>query len=112
MPNSKISALTIGGPAQSADLIPIARSGANYSLTGAQIAALAALTRYSNFASPVTLVQVGSSAVWTLSATFTISAMVFWNGQLLSPVIDYTTSGSSITFLNPPVSTDALVVMQ
>ena len=38
--SSKISALTSGNPAQSGDLIPIARSGANFSLTAASIAAL------------------------------------------------------------------------
>jgi len=37
MSNEKISELTPGGPAQSTDLLPIARAGANYSLTTAQI---------------------------------------------------------------------------
>jgi hypothetical protein len=40
MANEKISDLTPGGPAQPGDEIPIARSGQNFSLTAAQIAAL------------------------------------------------------------------------
>src|SRR5258708_5623033 len=41
MPNLKISQLTNGNPAQNTDLIPIARAGANFSVTPASIAALA-----------------------------------------------------------------------
>ncbi len=41
MADTKISGLTPGGPAQSGDVIPMERSGVNYSLTAAQIAALA-----------------------------------------------------------------------
>lgn len=40
MADVKISALTSGNPAQSGDEIPIARSGANYKVTAASIAAL------------------------------------------------------------------------
>lgn len=43
MANTKISALTPGGPAVGSDQVPIARSGANFSLTAANIAALAAV---------------------------------------------------------------------
>ncbi len=41
MANTKISALTSGNPAQSSDLIPIARSGANYAVSASSVAALA-----------------------------------------------------------------------
>lgn len=41
MANEKISQLTNGNPAQGSDLVPIARSGANFSITAAAIAALA-----------------------------------------------------------------------
>ena len=40
MANTKISALTSGNPAQSGDLLPIDRSGVNYSITAGSIAAL------------------------------------------------------------------------
>jgi hypothetical protein len=38
--NQKISQLPAGSPAQTTDIVPIARGGSNYSLTAAQIAAL------------------------------------------------------------------------
>jgi hypothetical protein len=41
MADTKISALTPGGPAQSSDVLPIARAGANFSLTAQNIADLA-----------------------------------------------------------------------
>src|SRR5208282_3826475 len=41
MANLKISQLTAGNPAQSGDLLPIDRSGANFSITAGSIAALA-----------------------------------------------------------------------
>lgn len=40
MPNTKISALTAGNPAQGTDEIPIARGAANFKVTAASIAAL------------------------------------------------------------------------
>lgn len=40
MPNLKISELTAGNPALTDDLVPIARSGANFSVTAGSIAAL------------------------------------------------------------------------
>ena len=42
MPNKKISQLTDGNPAQSADQIPINRAGANFRITANSIATLAA----------------------------------------------------------------------
>lgn len=39
MPSEPISALTNGNPAQAGDLIPIARAGANFSVTAASLAA-------------------------------------------------------------------------
>jgi hypothetical protein len=42
MANAKISQLASGNPAQSGDLIPIDRGGANFSLSAASVAALAA----------------------------------------------------------------------
>jgi len=41
MANTKISALTNGNPAQSGDLIPIARAGSNFSITAGSVTALA-----------------------------------------------------------------------
>jgi hypothetical protein len=50
--------------------------------------------------------------VWTIPASITGSELVFRNGQLLSPIVDYTVSGNAVTFLVPPLSTDNLVVVQ
>lgn len=44
MANTKISALTSGNPAQSGDLLPIDRSGSNFSVTAGSIAALAVVS--------------------------------------------------------------------
>lgn len=44
MTSQKISQLSDGSPAQSGDLVPIARSGNNYSLTNSSIAAYALST--------------------------------------------------------------------
>lgn len=44
MANTKISALTGGNPAQTGDLLPIDRSGSNFSVTAASVAALGGLT--------------------------------------------------------------------
>ncbi len=44
MPNLPISGLTGGNPAQSSDLIPIARSGVTYNVTAGSIADLAGVT--------------------------------------------------------------------
>jgi lysophospholipase L1-like esterase len=61
MANTKISALTNGNPAQSGDLIPIARSGANFSVTAASIAAqLPNSTDPSNGLLPSGLTQVNA----------------------------------------------------
>jgi len=44
MSNLKISQLTSGSPAQGGDLLPIDRSGSNFSLTGTNVAALTSIT--------------------------------------------------------------------
>jgi hypothetical protein len=44
MPDTKLSALADGAPAQSGDLVPIARAGENYRLTLAALVALLSLT--------------------------------------------------------------------
>lgn len=79
-----------------------------------QTSFIGGLTRYSNISTPPTLVQVGSSATWTLSVAFTADAMVFRNGELLAPGADndYTTSGNSITFAIAPSPGDNLIVME
>jgi hypothetical protein len=71
------------------------------------------VTRYDN-GDVGGLSATGNAAVWTLVVAFTANAMVFRNGELLSPGAgeDYTTSGTSITFAIAPAAGDNLVVMQ
>src|ERR1700675_2658045 len=54
MSNLKISQLTSGTPAQSTDLLPIDRAGANFSVTAGSIAALAGTASNLKF-SPIVL---------------------------------------------------------
>jgi hypothetical protein len=63
MANSKISDLPAGAPAQSGDLIPIARGGANFNLLAGQIAGLASAINVSlggNTAGALALVSSGT----------------------------------------------------
>lgn len=60
--NTKISALTNGNPALSGDLIPIDRSGANFSITAGSIAALAGAASSLKL-SPIVLLSGGTDAI-------------------------------------------------
>lgn len=76
MPNTKISALTAGNPAQGTDEIPIARGAANFKVTAASIAAL----------SPAgTVTSVGGTGTvngLTLTGTVTSSGNLTLGGTL------------------------------
>lgn len=76
MPNTKISALTAGNPAQGTDEIPIARGAANFKVTAASIAAL----------SPAgTVTAVGGAGTVngiTLTGTVTTSGNLTLGGTL------------------------------
>lgn len=58
------------------------------------------------------LTPTGDPATYTLAIPFTANAMVFRNGVLLFPTSDYTTTGSSITFVTTPSAGDNLIVME
>ena len=62
MANEKISQLTNGNPAQSGDLIPIDRTGANFSISAGSIAALAS-------SSGVTSVSLGAPTGFTITGS-------------------------------------------
>ena len=79
MANEKISQLPSGNPAQSTDLTVVARSGANFSLTLAQIIAL--------FASAINF-------SWLTTGTNTQAAMTVGSGASLGP------SGSGVVNAN------------
>ena len=105
MPDLKISQLTNGNPAQSGDLIPIDRAGANFSLTAASIAALAAGTVTSvsftggliSVATPTTtpaftvagtsggIPYFSSTSAWGSSALLTANSPVLGGGAGAAP---------------------------
>jgi len=77
VPNTKISALTAGNPALGTDQIPIARSGANFQVTAASIAALSpAGTVTSVGASGGTTGLTFSGGPITTSGTFTAGGVL------------------------------------
>ena len=97
--NQKISQLAAGSPAQSSDLIPIARSGSNYSLSLTNIFASPPTAGYgSTTAEPV--------AATTISATSGITATSDGVHAGINSLIGNTTNPSipsnSFGFLGPP----------
>ncbi len=95
MANTKISALTSGGAAQNGDLLPIDRSGANFSLTAQSIVALASIPPVviSDIAANTDLVMKNvtaaapASSAWGYSSSITIAYSKV-NGNLLNfPVL-------------------------
>jgi hypothetical protein len=75
MPSEPISGLTNGNPAQAGDLLPIARSGANFSVTAASLAALA-----------LGVVASGSNIVPLAPPTDSSGNFAFPAGALNSPI--------------------------
>jgi hypothetical protein len=72
MANTKISALTAGNPALSADIIPIDRAGANYSITAGSIASLAIWSGLGNPTGNLSLSNAG------YTSTFNQTSAVAW----------------------------------
>jgi hypothetical protein len=93
----KISQFPAGGNAQNTDLIPIVRSGGDYTVTGA---ALAALANYSQAYSG-TFTATAGQTVFTLPASPGSLANLFVSvdGAVMVPGVDYTwTSPVTLTF--------------
>lgn len=79
MADTKISGLAAGAPAQSGDLIPIARSGANYSITpgnilGASLAATLGVTTGTTFNGSTIAVATRQVFLTGTAATYTTPA--------------------------------------
>lgn len=87
MANKKISALTAGNPAQSADALPIARSGANFQITAASITALAVSGTANTVAKFTATNVVGNSGIADDGTTVSIT-------ELFSQTVTDTTTGN------------------
>lgn len=103
MANTKISALTAGAPAQSTDLLPIDRAGANYSLQvsdiGAEILTSPEVTKsittginaIGNVSGSVSTVDLSKGNVITMTLTGN-TTLVAWVGAVAS-------AGQDVTFI-------------
>jgi hypothetical protein len=87
MPNLKISQLTNGNPAQSTDLIPIARSGANFSITVGSIQKQTAAIQFAIDGSGSTP-GTGVKGQISIPVACTITGWVLTADQSGSAVID------------------------
>ena len=102
MADTKISALTAGAPAQTTDLIPIARAGANYSLLVSDLWTSPALTGNPTIAAGTATTAVSPLAItqtWNNGATTFPGIVVNITETLYaagSNMIDFQSSGSSI----------------
>lgn len=68
--DTKISALTAGGAVQDADLFPIARSGANFSVLGSAFCRVASCTMTAPIVADASLTNTGYLRVGSTSASF------------------------------------------
>lgn len=107
MPNTKISALTAGNPAQGTDEIPIARGAANFKVTAASIAALSP-------AGTVTSVAVsgGTTGLTTSGGPITASGTITLAGTLAlaNGGTGQTTKAAAFNALSPVTSTGDLII--
>ena len=107
MANEKISQLTPGAPAQSTDLIPIARSGANYSLQVSdvltapvlngttEIAPQGTATSLANFSSNLLELVASYFNGGALSDTWTVENVIDATGATPKSTLQVTHSGST-----------------
>lgn len=79
-----------------------AKLNSNFSLLDSILATLttSGLTRYTNDVDGG-ITATANSHVWTLAVSFLGGALVFSGGVLLTYADDYTTSGDTITFVEP-----------
>lgn len=88
MADTKISALAAGAPAQAGDLIPIARGGANYSITPANI------LQYNGTQAQVPSITFGSSTAGIIGTTTNDAAAAGSVGEYVSSSV---APGSAVT---------------
>jgi len=116
MPDTKISALTAGDPAQGTDQIPIARAGANFKVTAASIAALSpagTVTSVAASGGTTGLTFTGSpiTASGTLTLGGTLAAVNGGTGQTSYAVGDllYASTTTALSKLADVATGNALI---
>lgn len=106
MANRKISQLSDGTALQDGDLVVIARSGANYKLTGAELKE-AIFGRIVDDETPAGSIDGANQAfTLTLAPSPVTSLRVYVNGLLQRRGTDYVLSGTTITYTAAPQSGD------
>lgn len=119
MPNTKISALTAGDPALGTDQIPIARSGANFQVTAASIAALSPAGTVTSVGGTgtvngITLTgTVSSTGNLTLGGTLSgvsLTTQVSGTLPLANGGTGQTTKAAAFNALSPVTSTGDLII--
>jgi len=108
MPNTKISALTLGNPAQGTDEVPIARAGANFKVTAASIAALspAGTVTSVGLSGGTTGITVSGTNPITSSGTLTLGGTL----ALANGGTGQTTKAAAFNALSPVTSTGDLII--
>lgn len=108
MPNTKISALTAGNPAQGTDEIPIARGASNFKVTAASIAALspAGTVTSVGLSGGTTGITVSGTNPITSSGTLTLAGTL----ALANGGTGQTTKAAAFNALSPVTTTGDLII--
>lgn len=108
MPDTKISALTAGDPAQGTDQIPVARAGTNVKVTAASIAALSPSGTVTSvgLSGGTTGITVSGTNPITASGTFTLAGTL----ALANGGTGQTTKAAAFNALSPVTSTGDLII--
>lgn len=108
MPNTKISALTAGDPAQGTDQIPVARAGTNVKITAASVAALAPAGTVTSvgLSGGTTGLTVSGTNPITASGTFTLAGTL----ALANGGTGQTTKAAAFNALSPVTTTGDLII--
>ena len=107
MSDTKISSLAVGSPAQSGDLIPIARAGVNYSLSANDIISLAIVNPQTGMNYNAVLADDHATVTMAYSSggcTFTVEPGIFAVGAKLT-VVQLGTGQVTLVNGNPSVLT-------
>ena len=107
--NKKISDLAAASALSGPELFEVLQGGVNKKVTGAQLSALVGTSVFVDGETPSGAVD-DANVTFTLANTpITGSVKVFQNGIRLKVSIDYTISGTTITFVTAPTTGDTVI---